>query len=158
MKRTVFVLCQIVLAFSSLAQIQSNARHFNTSKGLGIEGYDPVAYFTRQQALPGKEEIFTVYHGVKYQFRSTENKLTFEKSPLKYLPQYGGWCAYAMGATGEKVQVDPLTFKIKDGKLYLFYNRFFNNTLTKWNANEAVLENQANEHWDKIIGKTETRN
>ncbi len=42
-----------------------------------------------------------------------------------------------MGAAGEKVEVDPETFKVKDGKLFLFYHTFISNTLTKWNKDEA---------------------
>jgi hypothetical protein len=58
-------------------------------------------------------------------------------------PAYGGWCAYAMGSTGEKVSVDPKTFKIVNGRLNLFYNRFFNNTLDDWNKDEVNLKKKA---------------
>ena len=63
----------------------------------------------------------------------------FASNPAKYEPQYGGWCAYAMGHDGSKVEVDPETFKIINGKLFLFYNRFFNNTLKTWNQDESKL-------------------
>ena len=46
-----------------------------------------------------------------------------------------------MGTKGAKVSVDPETFKIIDGKLYLFYNSFFNNTLKDWNKDEANMRN-----------------
>jgi len=62
------------------------------------------------------------------------------KNPAGYEPQYGGWCAYAMGANGEKVEIDPGTFKIVDGKLNLYYNAFFNNTLKSWNKDEVNLK------------------
>ena len=64
-----------------------------------------------------------------------------------YLPAYGGWCAYAMGARNEKVNVDPETFKIKDGRVFLFYNRFFTNTLTDWNEDEGRLYPAAERNW-----------
>jgi hypothetical protein len=48
---------------------------------------------------------------------------------------------------GEKVEVDPSTFKIVDGKVYLFYNKYFNNTLTDWNKNEKVLHTNADKTW-----------
>ena len=158
MKITLVFLFPLFVTYYSQAQVHPNSVHLNTSKGLAIEGYDPVAYFFEQEAVPGKEEIFTVFQGVTYRFRSTGNKAAFEKNPSKYLPQYGGWCAYAMGASGEKVDVDPETFKIKNGKLYLFYNRFFNNTLTKWNSDEAALEVQANRNWNKIANSHPTQN
>jgi hypothetical protein len=55
-----------------------------------------------------------------------------------------------MGATGEKVDFDPGTFKILNGKLYLFYNKFFNNTLPKWNKDEASLKAKADVNWKKF--------
>ena len=78
------------------------------------------------------------------------NKEEFRKSPARYEPEYGGWCAYAMGAKGEKVAVDPGTFKIVNNKLYLFYNKFFNNTLKDWNKDEANLKTKADASWGKI--------
>ena len=85
-----------------------------------------------------------------WRFRACPAK-TFKKDPTKYEPQYGGWCAYAMGAKGEKVEINPETFKIVDGKLYLFYNRFFSNTLTDWNKDEAHLKKQADVNWQKTF-------
>ena len=61
-----------------------------------------------------------------------------------------GWCAYAMGAKGEKVSIDPETFKIINGKLYLFYNSYFNNTLKSWNKNEPTLKAKADVNWKRI--------
>ena len=55
-----------------------------------------------------------------------------------------------MGATGEKVEIDPETFKIVDGKLYLFYHSFTNNTLNTWTKDEAGLKSKADKNWDKI--------
>lgn len=79
-----------------------------------------------------------------------KNKDLFAAAPVKYEPQYGGWCAYAMGAKGEKVSVDPETFKITDGKLFLFYNRFFTNTLKDWNKDENNLKINADKSWEKF--------
>jgi hypothetical protein len=77
----------------------------------------------------------------------------FKRAPQRYLPQYGGYCAYAMGANNEKVEVDPETFKLKDGKLFLFYNAFFNNTLTTWNKDELRLNTAADANWKKFVHK-----
>ncbi|MDG2432017.1 YHS domain-containing (seleno)protein, partial [Flavobacterium sp.] len=84
-------------------------------------------------------------------FSSESNKQAFIKNPLAYEPQYGGWCAYAMGETGDKVAINPTTFKIVNGKLYLFYNSFLNNTLKTWNKNQADLNKKADTNWIKII-------
>ena len=67
-----------------------------------------------------------------------------------YEPAYGGWCAYAMGDSGDKVEIDPETFEVRDGKLYLFYNRLFTNTLPKWQKNEPILQRKADQSWTKF--------
>ena len=127
-------------------------KHFNLSKnGLAIEGYDPVAYFKSNKAIKGKKEFAAIHQGAVYYFSSAENKETFLKNPSAYEPQYGGWCAFAMGKNGEKVSVDPGTFKIINTKLYLFYNRFFNNTLNSWNKDEINLKTNADTNWQKTF-------
>ena len=123
---------------------------FNLEKGVAIQGYDPVSYFTQKKAVKGKSSIASTYEGITYNFSSQTNKALFDKNPTSYEPQYGGWCSYAMGATGEKVEIDPETFKITDGKLNLFYNAFFNNTLKTWNKDEAGLKKKADANWKKF--------
>jgi YHS domain-containing protein len=122
----------------------------NLEKGVAIQGYDPVAYFTQHKAVKGKKELAVQYDGIVYYFSTPENKESFRRTPAGYEPAYGGWCAYAMGAKGEKVTVDPGTFKIIDHQLYLFYNKFFNNTLNDWNKNETNLKKQADANWQRL--------
>lgn len=144
----------IFVLFSATAFSQSTAKRtseFNLEKKVAIQGYDPVAYFTQKKPVQGKSAIATTYEGVVYYFSSPENKERFIKSPAAYEPQYGGWCAYAMGAKGEKVDIDPETFKIVDGHLYLFYNAYFNNTLKLWNKDEQNLKIKADANWKKLI-------
>lgn len=133
------------------AQDQSFSRkqQFNIENGLAIGGYDPVAYFKTGKAKKGKKELAFSHDGITYYFSSLENRQIFQKSPSKYEPQYGGWCAFAM-ARGEKVSIDPETFKILDNKLYVFYNKFFNNTLKSWNKDEANLKTSADKNWSRI--------
>jgi YHS domain-containing protein len=127
-------------------------KHFNlTDDGIAIKGYDPVAYFIKNDAVKGKKEQAVYHQGITYYFSSVENKEAFKKNPSAYEPQYGGWCAYAMGEKGEKVSIDPETFKIINGKLYLFYNRFFNNTLKSWNKDESNLKHNADANWQTIF-------
>lgn len=140
----------LLFAAASVFELHAQA-HWNIKNGLAIEGYDPVAYFNAGKAIQGKKEINAKIGGITYRFANASNKELFQKDPQKYQPQYGGWCAYAMGANGEKVEVDPETFKIIDNKLYLFYNAYFNNTLKKWNADEANLKKMADVNWKKII-------
>jgi YHS domain-containing protein len=149
----IFMSVAMLVAAAGHAQGQATAgRHlYNVpSSHLAIEGYDPVAYFTDHKAIEGKKEFAYTYDGVVYRFASAAHLQDFKNYPQKYQPQYGGWCAYAMGSTGEKVNIDPETFKVLDGKLYLFYNRFFNNTKTSWDKDEANLKRKADSNWEKL--------
>lgn len=149
MKKGLFLL--LIGFFMSMSFAQNKRiEHFNLEKKVAIQGYDPVAYFKQGKPVKGKKDLAASYEGVVYYFSSTANKELFLKNPASYEPQYGGWCAYAMGDSGEKVEINPETFKIVDGKLYLFYNAFFNNTLKSWNKNEAVLKKKADSSWKKI--------
>ncbi len=103
------------LAFSAFAgQFDVN----QTNTGLGIRGYDPVAYFTVGAPTKGDFGITTVVDGTTYRFASEENKKLFEADPAKYLPQFGGFCAYGL-ANGVKVDADPELWTIADGRLFL---------------------------------------
>lgn len=126
------------------------SHHFNHEKSIAISGHDPVAYFTVNRAVKGKKEYATTYKGLVYKFSSEANKKNFLKTPSKYEPKYGGWCAYAMAKNGEKVEINPDTFKIINGELYLFYNAYFNNTLKSWNKNQENLKHKADVNWSKF--------
>lgn len=152
MKRVIIMLLIAVTSSPSFAQsVSKKLSEYNLENKVAIQGYDPVSYFKQGKAIKGRKEVLASYDGVVYQFSSATNKEIFLKSPTSFEPQYGGWCAYAMGSAGEKVEINPETFKIIDGKLYLFYNAFFNNTLKSWNKDEASLKAKADANWKKII-------
>lgn len=150
--RNLFTAIAVFIALTVAAQEGKRTANFNLEKKVAIQGYDPVAYFRQGKAVKGKKEIASSYEGVVYYFASQADAAAFAKNPAGYEPQYGGWCAYAMGATGEKVEIDPETFKIIDGKLYLFYNAYFNNTLKSWDKDETNLKKKADFSWKKING------
>lgn len=141
----------VVAAFGAAwAQSESlRVREYNIRKGLAIDGYDPVSYFAGK-AEEGSDKWSTQYKGVTYRFVSMTHRDEFRQNPDRYEPAYGGWCAYAMGDSGEKVKVDPETFKIIDNRLYLFYNFWGNNTLSTWNKDEATLKKKADTNWKKF--------
>jgi YHS domain-containing protein len=149
MKQIIFLFFYLITLAAS-AQDAQPQKHFNLDNGTAVKGYDAVAYFTQNKAVKGKNEFAVVHQSIKYLFANNANKEEFKKNPAKFEPQYGGWCAFAMGETGEKVDFDPETFKIIGGKLYLFYNKFFNNTLPKWNKDEASLKVKADANWKKF--------
>jgi len=150
MKNLLFLILVLVAGTASSQSDDARKKNFNVKKNLAIEGYDPVSYFDNKPT-EGIETLTTTYKGVTYQFSTAGNLAKFKGSPDKYEPAYGGWCAYAMGENGEKVKIDPETFKIVDGKLFLFYNFWGNNTLKDWNKNEKALKTKADTNWKKIL-------
>lgn len=150
MKKLVLFVLILVSGISFAQNDAKRINQYNLENKVAIQGYDPVGYFNQGKAIKGKKEISASYQGVIYKFSSSGNKETFLKNPSKYEPQYGGWCAYAMGSAGEKVEINPETFKVVDGKLFLFYNAYFNNTLKSWNNAESNLKTQADNNWKKI--------
>lgn len=114
-----------------------------------ISGYDPVAYFNQNEAVRGSG-MHTVEHaGQTYLFASEANKSEFSKNPVKYAPQYGGYCAFGV-SKGKKFYSDPTVFAVVGGKLYLNLNK---DIQVKWNAEQAQLIKDAEGEWKKIKSK-----
>lgn len=84
-----------------------------------LEGHDAVAYFTQGTNVKGSAEHTVVHQGVTYWFASADNAEAFKKEPAKYVPQFGGYCTNGI-AYGIPWGGDADTFKIIDGKLYIF--------------------------------------
>ena len=112
-----------------------------------------VSYFDGV-ALEGNKKFMTEYQGAKFTFASDENLKKFTANPDMYLPKYGGYCAYAVAVAGKKVSINPETFEIRDGELYLFYNSGKNNTLESWLAQSPEkLKVKADKNWEAIKKK-----
>ncbi len=123
---------------------------YNTKKSFVAEGYDVTEYFNNN-AVKGNSKFVTTHDKVKYQFASQKNLEKFKSNPDSFIPQYGGYCAYAVAVNNEKVDINPKTFEIRDGKLYLFYNSWGINTLDKWKEEGATqLQTKADANWQKI--------
>jgi YHS domain-containing protein len=107
----------VVLAEQS-AKPAPKARLNVDSNGVILKGYDPVAYFTQHQAVKGNPAIQARFGGAIYYFVSVADRVAFSKNPSKYLPQYGGFCAYHL-TKGEFKDSDPTVFLVYKGKLYI---------------------------------------
>jgi YHS domain-containing protein len=107
-------------AAPALADGSVNTGYFG---GVAINGYDTVAYFTEQKAVKGSEKYSYDWLGTPWHFASDEHRELFMSDPIKYAPQYGGYCAGEVAGSGSvTVNIDPEAFKIIDGKLYLTYD------------------------------------
>ncbi len=122
------------------------------STGVALEGYCPVAYFAAGKAIRGKAEFARDHDGVTYWFVSEDARRLFDKDPAKYVPAYGGWCAFGM-AVEDKFPVDPTNFKIVNGRLMLFLKNRNVDALKLWNdGNESELTAKADKFWKKVTG------
>jgi len=101
------------------------------------------------------------YKGIYYNFSSTENRNQFIQSPDQYLPQYGGYCAFGLGAppnkygfTPQLFEVDPTSFEVIDEKLYLFFKNNLFTSKAFWNKeSKSSMIQQADSLWTKMEAK-----
>ncbi|MBL7858577.1 MAG: YHS domain protein [Cyclobacteriaceae bacterium] len=139
----------LTLFTSAVAQQPENAdrrRNFNTENYVAMREWDPVSYFQNKPAR-GNSKFSFEHKAITYYFVNEANLEEFKKAPSKYEPAYGGWCAYTIALNGERVKINPTTYKIVDGKLYLFYSFNNDNRLLKWNKDEAKLKASADRLW-----------
>lgn len=116
---------------------------------LAVHGYDPVAYFTEGKPMRGSDSLVHVHDGAAYRFASAEHLAMFEADPAKYLPQYGGFCAYGV-SVGKKFDGDPNFWTVADGRLYLNLNEEISDT---FNKDVAGAIEKADRNWTDIRRK-----
>ena len=117
--------------------------------GLAVHGFDVVAYHTKGKPLQGDAKFAVVHKQATYRFTSAEHLKAFKADPDKYVPAYGGYCAYGV-SVGAKFDGDPRYWKIVDGRLYLnldqnIYALFLKDvpgTIAKANANWPKLRDK----------------
>jgi YHS domain-containing protein len=148
--RIIFSLALVLLVTALRAQVAPI-----DEKGLAIGGYDVVSYFAGKPTK-GDSKISAKNGNATYQFATIANREAFKKNPTKYLPEFDGYCAWGVGAKSTKFPINPETFEIIDGKLYLFFNGPFNgsnfNTLDAWNEDQDNLLKAANANWPAVKG------
>ncbi len=154
MKKTILT---AAVCFAALMLGQSPALAGNTVNtgyfgGVAIMGYDPVAYFTDNRPVQGSEEFSYDWLGTPWHFASRQHRELFKSEPVKYAPQFGGYCAGEVAFDGITVNIDPDAWRIIDGKLYLGYGKDFAADL------EAHPQNwlpKAEANWPKVEAKLE---
>ena len=142
-KRSKTTITIVFLVFSFLL---SSCQLFKDSNGPALDGYCPVCYFTKGEAVKGLEQYSSVYEGKTYYFDNEESLALFNKTPQNYLPAYNGYCAYAV-SKGKKVDSNPKHFTVLDGKLYLNYNKNIKNKFDK--ASSSYID-AADQNWPKV--------
>lgn len=115
-------------------------------EGAAISGYDPVSYFTSDGPAKGSPDLEAAYKGATFRFATAENRTRFIADPEKYLPQYGGYCAYGT-AGGYKAPTDPHAFTIVGGKLYLNYDAAIQDT---WRQDKDGYISKADANWPAV--------
>ena len=138
---------------SSAGSAESQVAPVNTTAGIGIKGYDPVAYFIEAWPTKGSDHYSFQWKGITYRFVSAENLQRFRADPDKYLPQYGGYCAYAM-SIDRIADISPTEWTIFEGKLYL-NNNFFSHRL--WSLNKIRRVQSADKNWAGFPKTTENK-
>ena len=118
----------------------------NSEHGLAIKGYDPVSYFTTGKPTQGLARFSTSYKGITYLFASAENRNLFVEMPEKFLPQYGGYCAFAI-ALNQIADIEPDQWAIVNNKLYL-NNGFLAQTL--WSLDKAGNIARGDQNWPLV--------
>ncbi len=143
----------VILAMILSASLVVSAQEYNTdATKIALNGYSPVSYVDLNLAQRGLKEFKSEYNGMKYYFTSAEQKATFDKSPVKYLPQYGGWCATGI-AVGAKFRTDPNKFLVDNGKLYVFLNDLEVDAKQLWVADQKEMKKKAEKNWPDLKGQ-----
>lgn len=144
----VTVVNSILIANAQVQPVDENS--------LAIGGYDVVAYFSNS-AEKGSTRYTATYKGATYQFIDAQNRDAFKKEPTRYLPQFDGYCAWGVAVKDSKFPINPETFDVIDGKLYLLFNGDFGgeefNTAPLWNAETSKLKVAAHKKWPAVKNK-----
>ncbi len=151
MKTIKSILIIVSLTLSTLSFAQDKAANNIDNSNIALQGYSPVSYLDLGLAQLGNKNYKSEYDKITYYFTSEKQKSTFDKNPKKYMPQYGGYCAFGIYA-GAKFRVDPNKFIIKDGKYYLFLNDVELDAQQLWMAenNHNKLKTKADKNWNKL--------
>ena len=149
--RSIGLIGILIMLSISQSVIAKNGINANAKTGLAIEGYDPVAYFKQNEARPGEEAYSYEYNGITWRFTNQQNRQSFIDAPHQYLPQYGGFCAFA-ASRNAIADVDPLAWTIDQGKLYLNYSLGVRN---KWRTDQTPNIKKADGFWPELVKKVQ---
>ncbi|MDD7969572.1 YHS domain-containing (seleno)protein [Roseinatronobacter sp. HJB301] len=125
-----------------------SAQSVFTENGVALRGYDPVAYFTEGQPRRGDAAHAADWGGAIWHFANPENRAAFLADPVRFAPQYGGYCAWAV-AEGYTAPIDPQAWRIVDGQLYL---NFSPRVQRQWERDIPGNILRADSNWPELRG------
>ena len=145
----------LFLAGMSSAALADDPVNTGPFGDVAIKGYDTVAYFTESRAVKGSSEFAYDWLGTPWHFSSAKNRDLFESDPVKYAPQYGGYCALGVGlGASASENIDPEnSWRIIDGKLYFISDPMGAEMLDTPERDEVLAKADAN--WDSVKPKAE---
>jgi YHS domain-containing protein len=149
LQRFLFILAALLVLALALS-FSTRASEVHLTGGVAIKGHDPVAYFNGGKPQRGQADLRHEHGGATYLFATTQNRDAFKASPERYLPRYGGYCAFGV-AGGYKADIDPAAFSIVDGKLYLNYNA---TVQRDWSKDTAGFIRKADARWPEVKDST----
>jgi YHS domain-containing protein len=122
---------------------------FTDRKGVALEGYDPISYFTDGKPDRGDAKIEATFNGALYHFVSQEHREVFEKNPIKYAPAYGGYCGYA-ASIGKVRPANPLLWSVVDGQLVVQHTK---GAVELWDKDVSGNKAKADKNWPLLVEK-----
>ena len=148
--RAALALSVLLFAAGSMAaQSASQNTTYNTTRGVALNGYDVVAYFTEGRPLKGSAAFSHTWDQTTWRFASAAHRDAFVASPETYAPQFGGFCAYGV-SQGYAVDIDPHAWTMVDGRLYLNYSK---RVQRMWDRDRAAHIRNGEANWPAIAAK-----
>ncbi len=135
-----------ILACTPSAYAEKDAIYTSWQNNLAVQGFDVVSFYSGKPQ-EGKAEFSTVYKKARWQFSSEANLDLFQTNPNAFIPQYGGYCAWAV-ANGKLAKGSSKYWHVEDGRLYLNFN---SRIQEKWDKDRAEFISLANEKWPEIL-------
>ncbi len=140
----------VVTCFAFAAKAATTERYVTDPRsGIALYGYDPVAYFIDRTAKIGDEAFEYRFAGVTWRFQSEANRAAFVRSPVDFIPAFGGYDPLAVGE-GIPLEGNPAFFAVSDGKLYLFARA---ESRARFLANAKHLTETADQAWPGVQKK-----
>jgi len=96
-------------------------------KPFAVSGQDVVSFHEASGPVAGSEEFAATWDNTEWYFSSAENRDEFLADPIRYVPEFGGYCPVALTQGQAKIGTAE-HFTIVDEKLYFNFNQATENS------------------------------